>query len=375
MSRVFTKLKRVLGGQKQAIKAEHFNDIVRAVEELQNALSPTGKKNRRTAVIPPPFFGTLSQVPDSDPAEYQVSFTLGYLTYQNAGAVESEQGVTGYLVPTINGVAMDSEEVEPLELPAVVSYVYLRVKTNSDGVPKFSVESPPVTIEAFEEPQESVHHVRDSPSSGEEEGDYFFLLFETEEIPDSDPPAPRVKRRLTGNRYLPNQLIEIENIGGQRELYKGYEVGPDDKHQLRTLEQMEDRGEGILVEQPQGGEEDTIKFKSIAERATQPQIRVTTQGENIVQIEGNGNNLNYTDPFQGQINFIDGLVSDIQGGAFNGWWGQVDWYDGGGENALRLTFRNGILVQVVKGETISGNYQENPVPGSENAPGNAGILV
>ena len=352
--------------------ASWANEVVTALQQLRDRIPQANISRTGTASVSrPPLWTTLSQVPESDPAEYQVSVTLGYLTYQNAGASEADQGVTGYIVPKIDGVDLDSEQVKPLKLPAVVSYVYLRVKTTADGVPKFSVENPPVTIEAFDEPQKSVHHVRPSPSGGEEEGDYFFLICETEEIPDSDPAAPRIKRRLTGNRELPNQLVEIENIGGHRELYKGYEVGPDDKHQLRTLEQTEDRGEAILVDEPQGGEGDTIKFKSIAERATQPQVRVTTQGQNIVQIEGNGKDLNYTDPFQGQINFIDGLVSDIQGGAFTGWWGTIEWVfeaaNGNEETYLHLrqTFTNGILTNV---EYWSG-LAPVAAPGTENAPG------
>lgn len=251
--------------------AAWFNEVRTCLRQLE-ARVPTANVGRGNAAAgsKPPLWAAVSQVPDSNPAEWQATITLGYLTYQNAGASAAEQGVTGYIVPTVNGVSLESEEVEPLPLPGVDSWVYLRVKTTADGVPKFSPDIPPVTIEAFSTAQKSKHHVRPSPSGGEEEGDYFFLILQTEGE-GGDPERPRVVRRITGNRELPNQLIEIENLGNAmqneriRELYQGYLPGPDDKHQLRPLEQLtslDDDGnvaEGIaevLRPKPESGEED-----------------------------------------------------------------------------------------------------------------------
>jgi len=152
-----------------AVKAAHMEQLGRCIEELQNALRPTGGKS--SPFVPSklqPFWTTIG----GTSPDFTVTPTLGYLTYQNAGAEASDQGVTGYIVPFIGGVSMEDAEVEPLALPDVASWVYLRVKTDADGVPKFSEVTPPVTIEAFDAVQESVHHVRPSPSGGEEEGDY-----------------------------------------------------------------------------------------------------------------------------------------------------------------------------------------------------------
>lgn len=361
------------------VLAAWCNEVRTALQQIE-ARQPTANVGRGASAGGgrPPFFGTVSRVPDSDPAEYQVTFTLGYLTYQNAGANESDQGVTGYLVPTIEGVPMDDEAVEPLPLPGLVSFVYLRVKTDADGIPKFDGES--VTIEAFEEAQESIHHVRPSPSGGEEEGDYFFLLLETESNEATPTPAPRVVRRLTGNREMPNQLVEITNIGGKRELYEGYLPGPDDKHQFRTLEQLEGDGEPVIkdldpgdpeADPPVAPEEEgpTIKFRRVAERATNPQIQVKDGGD-VIRVEGNGYDDTYIDPFGGQVAVADGLVTGIQGGAFSGWWGTIEWvYEaaGGSEETylhLRQTFRNGILTKV---EYWSGVAPVD-APGTEGSP-------
>jgi hypothetical protein len=311
MANSFTRPPRIKGGGTMPVKAAHMDQLGRCIEELQNAIRATGGKS--SPFVPSklqPFWTSITQVPSSDPPEYQVTVTQGYLTYQNAGASESELGVTGYIVPKIAGVAMDNEEVEPLPLPGVVSFVYLRVKTDADGVPKFDGES--VTIEAFEEAQQSIHHVRPSPSGGEEEGDYFFLILQTEGD-GGTPEKPRAVRRLTGNRELPNQLVEIANIGGKREIYKGYTAGPDDKHEVRSLEQLEGEGEPIIKPLGEGEEEgDTLPFKMIAEGERHQVTVRTNAGGDAVVVEGNGTGvLTYADGFDGQISFDDGLVTSI----------------------------------------------------------------
>lgn len=306
----------------------------------------------------PPFWAEISTVPESDPPEYQATFTLGFLTYQNAGASESEQGVTGYIVPKIKNedgefISMDAEApivVPAVPLPDVVSFVYLRVKTDADGVPKFDNES--VTIEAFDEAQESIHHVRPSPSGGEEEGDYYFLLLETESNGATPTPAPRVVRRLTGNREMPNQLIEITNIGGKRELYQGYLPGPDDKHELRTLEQLEGDGEPVLKDLNPGNPEaippvpaeeegPTIKFRRVAQRATRPQITIKDGGD-VIRVEGNDFSSG-TGGFAALLNHDDGLATSVLDVPF-GYEGQVSIVDGCGTLIHQMGFEKGLLV-------------------------------
>lgn len=306
------------------------NEVRTAIQQIE-ARQPTANVGRGASAGGgrPPFFGSVSRVPESDPPEYQATFTLGYLTYQNAGASESEQGVTGYIVPKIQGVSMERAEEKPptnpaalaafkadlkklkIKLPDLVSFVYLRVKTDADGVPKFDNES--VTIEAFDEAQESIHHVRPSPSGGEEEGDYYFLLLETESNGATPTPAPRVVRRLTGNREMPNQLIEITNIGGKRELYQGYLPGPDDKHELRTIEQIDARGEPVIKPLATNEEEgETIKWKRVADIGSGAQINVSTVSNgDVIEVRGNGFSLPYIDPFGNGINFDDGLATGL----------------------------------------------------------------
>ena len=255
MANSFTRPPRVVGGNKQTISAKDFNALSRAIEELQNTISPSSPKSKRRNAQLDPFWATISQVEGSDPATYEVSVKLGYLSYQSntPAAQASDLGTTGWIVPTIAGVSMEPPvpltdpptEIPKLPLPDVESWVYLRVKTDSDGFPKDGE----VTVEAFDEAQESIHHIRLSPESDEEEGDYFFLILKTKS--DGGTPArPVAERRITGNREMPNQLIEILNLGeeseaGRQELYKGYDVALD-KHDLRTVLQQQTLGVPII---------------------------------------------------------------------------------------------------------------------------------
>ena len=298
---------------------------------------------------PPPFWTEISRVANSDPAEYEVTVTLGYLSYQSntPAAQASELGTTGWIIPTIAGVSMESADVEPLPLPAAESWVYLRVKTDVDGFPKDGK----VTVEAFDEAQESIHHIRLSPESDEEEGDYFFLILKTK-ADESDPPRPIPERRITGNREMPNQLIEILNLGeesegGRQELYKGYDVALD-KHDVRAVLQQQTPGvpiieplapavdavppvvvDGTIVTPgtpaiPPEEPGDYIRWRTIADRSSEgsdgnPQIIVeekesdeedeTGRKRKFVKVRGNTVNESHSDVGLFDIDIVDGLVS------------------------------------------------------------------
>ena len=334
------------------------NETRTAIRQLE-ARMPTANVGRGPAGgSKPPFWTTISQVPDSDPAEYQVSVTLGYLSYQSntPAAQASDLGTTGWIVPTIAGVSMEppipqtdpATEIPKLPLPANESWVYLRVKTDVDGFPKDGE----VTVEAFDEAQESIHHIRLSPESDEEEGDYFFLILKTK-ADESDPPRPIAERRITGNREMPNQLIEILNLGeegeaGRQEVYKGYDVALD-KHDVRAVLQQQTLGvpiiepldpgkdavppklneEGVVITPgepaiPPEKPGDYIRWRTIADRSSEgsdgnPQVIVeemesdqedeTGRKRKFVKVRGNAVNEAHSDVGLFDINVVDGLVT------------------------------------------------------------------
>jgi hypothetical protein len=344
-----TPITRAKRGKQPAFSwAKWVEDEIRKLQStgtppLRQIASATGKE---------PFWTTISRVPDSDPAEYQVSVTLGYLSYQSntPAAQASDLGTTGWIVPTIAGVSMEPPipqtdpptEIPKLPLPALESWVYLRVKTDSDGFPKDGE----VTVEAFDEAQESIHHIRLSPESDEEEGDYFFLILKTK-ADESDPPRPIPERRITGNREMPNQLIEILNLGeeseaGRQEVYKGYDVALD-KHDVRAVLQQQTPGVAIIepldpgkdAVPPKLNEEgvvitpgepaippekpgDFIRWRTVSERQSGAQIKVEEKksGEladgkkrGYVEITGNSVNEIHSDVGLFDIEVVDGLVA------------------------------------------------------------------
>jgi hypothetical protein len=329
-----TPITRAKRGKQPAFSwAKWVEDEIR---KLQSNRTPPLRQIASAPGAKPPFWTEVSRVPDSVPAEYQAAVTTGYLCYQNATLTDAESGVVGYLTPkirTADGELVSIESTgEPgwvapaLPLDGLVNYIYLRVQTDSDGAPK--EPTPPEfpgdpgasdgpEIVAFTEPQQSTHHVRNSPTSGEEDGDYYFLICETESN-EADTPAPRVVRRITGNRELPNQLIEITNIeednedGEVRELYEGYEVGPTDKHQFRTLVQIEGEGEPVIkpMEDPDDPPK-SVRFRRVRANESQgPQVNVSSQDDgDTIQVEGNGVFISYRDAFGGGLEFTDGLVT------------------------------------------------------------------
>ena len=336
----------------------------------------------------PPFWTDISQVPDSDPAEYEVTVTLGYLSYQSntPAAQDSELGTTGWIVPTIAGVSMEPPvpQTDPpttipkLPLLDVESWVYLRVKTDVDGFPKDGE----VTVEAFDEAQESIHHIRLSPESGEEEGDYFFLILKTK-ADESDPPRPIPERRITGNREMPNQLIEILNLGeedegGRQEIYKGYDKAID-KHDLRAVLQQQTPGVAIIEplapavdavppvtdaggtvvtagkpaippEEPgdyirwrtldgrvSGGEQsnpDTSRQIEVREREEDNE-QLPGQKKSVIEVVGNDFTQFFSDEFIVEMQSNDGLVTNFRGIPF------------GLDRTIRVPDECGTLIQIL----------------------------
>ena len=336
-----------------------------------------------------------------------VSVSVGYVEYQNAGASESDEGFTGTLEPLMGGVTLDDPAIQPLPLPGVVSFTYLRVKTDSDGVPKFGASA--ATIEVFPEAQKSVHHIRNNPVSGTKEGDYFFLLLQTE-ANGSTPPRPIAKKRVHGNRYLPNQLVEFENAGGKREMYKGYLEGPDDKHEFRTVEQIEGEGVEIIeplnpgaeaedpVVAPDGTvitagkpatppekEGDTLKWRRISQRKDYPQIHVREEKNeepdedgitrSRVLVEGNKFKASEGEVKKFTISIDDGLIKSFakiedEDEDGEGWWGTLQILNLSTSAELTQFFEAGSLKRV-RATVTAGISQD--IPGTKDMPGLASI--
>jgi hypothetical protein len=252
-----------------------------------------------------------------------------------------------------------------------------------------------------------------SPESDEEEGDYFFLILKTK-ADESDPPRPIPERRITGNREMPNQLIEILNLGeeseaGRQEVYKGYDVALD-KHDVRTVLQQQTPGVAIIeplapavdavppvvidgtvvtpgtpaIPAEEAG--DYIRWRTVDGRVsgsesnnpnTSRQIEVRAREEddenlpgkkkNVIEVVGNDFSDAFTDVKKFNIGFNDGLIETFTKieSDDEGWWGTVQWVDLSSSATIVLTFEAGILKKVFSGAYGVGIEE----PGTEAAPG------
>ena len=188
----------------------------------------------------------------------------GYVTHQNIGNNLDADGPSHYMVPTLGGVSLEQQDPKPTgTLGGAICYIYVRATTDAKGV----INATPTVVSSTSK-QASIHHIPpdDQDSSGTD-GDYYFLIAEFEADAGGN---PTIKRRITGNRNIPNQLIEVENIGTGKKLHRDYLEDVDDKHELRTIKQ----------------------------RASQPQIKVKYDNEDAggdeedateILVEGNDN--------------------------------------------------------------------------------------
>lgn len=190
---------------------------------------------------------------------------------------------------------------------------------------------------------------------------------------------------------------EMESVGEGISIYNNYAAGKD---QFRSHKQEEPEGDWVPVLRPEedasAGDPEAdppvpavegytqgteIRHMAFGPRPTSPQITfVRVDGKNEVRGNGNGwpDGMTVSGYRLTSISWNDGLVTGATAAAEDeeeGWWGGLDWYNGGGTEALRLSVANGRIVGVIKGEVISGDYEENAVPGTEATPGYANILV
>ena len=220
---------------------------------------------------------------DPTAEEFKIRCEYGVVNYQNI-RVEDALGAT---VPTFGGISLTDE---PKVSWSGEEFVYVHQETDAKGLPLSGA-----TVEMGSSLPGSTHHI---PVSGQS-GDYYWLIAQIE---DNDG-VPNVIKRHTGNIWIPNQLVEIENVGTGSRIYKRYDDSAD-KHELRTL----------------------------VERYTNPSINISEDGDEV-RIEGNNHDSTLTfEQCDGTplalIDVIDGLVKIYT-------WNGSGWDEGGGTVVIK----------------------------------------
>lgn len=204
---------------------------------------------------PPPFWINVKEIPDDG---WYITVEPGIVRQQNIFIEEA----TTINIPLFNGVALDADPKPQLEWDGTKNHIYVHVPTDNRGTINGTVE-----IKAETTPMSSEHHVPPDPDdSVGVEGSYYFKIGELESLDGGQ--TPSVKVRYPGNLNLPNQLIEVENVGSGATLYKGY----DEVSDIHAI-------------------------KSLVGRYTNPAMQISEVGATEVRIEGNG--------FDGTLLFTD----------------------------------------------------------------------
>lgn len=296
------------------------NEVRTAIQQIEARMptAPIGRANTGGSALQFKVYGVRY---DSVQDKYFCKVRPGWVRNRNADS-EATEPVKDWMPEAGSpGVALNAAEPPEIEI-ADGQTVYCRVATTDKGI----IEEAP-TIEAADTPEAGEHF---QPPNASAEGDLYFPLCNV--TIEGDPAVVTLEQIQQGGplNVTPN-LPEIKNVGGKREVFKA-RVPAGDTYDFRTLEQLEGDGEPVIKDLDPGDPEadppvpaeeegDTLKFRRVAQRATSPQVTVKDGGD-VIRVEGNGEDLNYFDPFGGQINFIDGLVtnvtpSSIEGANFN----------------------------------------------------------
>lgn len=158
-------------------------------------------------------------------------------------------------------------------------------------------------------------------------------------------------------------------------LYHKFEEGKDFLKTAKNADtEVEEGAEGVLNDEEEPFSEHLV-FARICQKESDPQIHVTSEGDNEsrkIIIKGN----NFSTTISGRVKGLsvdDGLITgaDEEPAEEGGWWGTAVWtfYSPGAssqENQVRFTYEAGRLILVEK-EQSSGGFEEEE--GAEGTPG------
>ena len=194
----------------------------------------------------PPLWVSIHR--DSEAEEWKYTVEPGYAIEQNIGS----SAKVAYHTPSLGGTSLEDDPSPVGTIPGNACFIYLRVTTSSKGVVAG------VTITDSTSAELNTHHIPPYFGFAGQGGDYFFLLAEFEELEGDTLDAPGVLRRLPGNKHIPNQLIQINNVGTGLYLARDYD-STSDAHNVRSIRQSTDSNQQIAVTlNGPGGDNNTI---------------------------------------------------------------------------------------------------------------------
>jgi len=212
--------------------------------------------------------------------QWKVQWRPGYV-YELYPDTSGTGPVTEYEI-FIGATALSASTAPDLEID-LGDFIYLHWETDPHGAIQELSAGISAEIVALGSEQDSTFAVLpDGTGSGGTDGSYYLLLGEVETV---DGFASISKAGWRGNFWWKAGYNALENVGTGEKIYKEYDISGDNK-QLRSL----------------------------VERASDPQILLSQNGDDEIRIEGNGNDCTITFKAgyttRGTLIFKDGLLVD-----------------------------------------------------------------
>jgi hypothetical protein len=343
------------------VKAKDIQHLAAQVKRLSRA----GREN---------YVGAFYRAPDSpfmpklrgkkdDPQAYEIALAKGYVVERR---IPDDQALI-YHFPT--GL-VDDDDKPIYQAISDGQAIYIQVQVQEDG----TIEEEPVVLVAEDE-LEGEHFRPEVFDFGGNAGthNYKIAVFE---IVDS---KPKLKLYGAGDNVdhyderVGMENLEVEEAGTIYRIGKTYDDASD-KVQLRTLLQLDGDGEPVIKDDEIGTPPaDSIRFRRIVQRTTQPQVRVSNQ-DGAILVRGNSYDADVADAHRVTITVKDGLVTDLTKVVTTGWWGIIlhqfftSITDSEPYTQLQLEYEDGLLVSVM---TQAPGQGFAVITGTENAPGAA----
>ena len=269
-------------------------------------------KNRESLDIRP-FTPTLIQESDGT---YKVKITKGFIAETSLSATES-------LIYH-----------EPSDIMTGDQYVYKTITLGQAGyvTAEVGIDGRITGTTLFEVDDDAIDSVHYFPAIGDYEGSVGAVKYKLFIL---DSATGTIQKVLSGQNLLHYaERFTMTNLeSGSGTIYKVLKDYDDatDTVNFRTLSQLGSVSEPIIVD----GVTDSIEFKGIKQRDTDPQVMVSTDGDDIL-VEGNG-----VDGDNASVTVSDGLVTVVKSMPSG-----IDYeltFSAGSGDDLVLTWTNGIL--------------------------------
>jgi len=268
------RIPRTLSGDRAL---ERFSIDVRLALE---ALRDRGRENQARQSFTSPYCPLTPHFLREESSQWKVRWRPGYV-YELYPDTSGTGPVTEYEI-FIGATALSATTAPDLEID-LGDFIYLHWETDPHGAIQELSAGISAEIVALGSEQDSTFSVLpDGTGSGGTDGSYYLLLGEVETVAGL---ASISKAGWRGNFWWKAGWNALENVGTGEKIYKEYDIGGDNK-QLRSL----------------------------VERASDPQILLSQNGDDEIRIEGNGNDCTITFKAgyttRGTLIFKDGLLVD-----------------------------------------------------------------